>query len=98
MRQARLATKLDETPRPAPKSEVPVPAQQQVKQEVAPVTRELPLAQQDKKALSGPASAGPVNVPQPPVKAVELPQVVPKEQLAAQSATVGQEPTKRGRP
>jgi hypothetical protein len=98
VRQARLATKLDETPRPAPKSEVPVTAQQQqVRQEVAPVTRELPLAQQDKKALSGPASAGPVNVPQPPVKTVELSQVLPKEQVAAQSASaaVAQEPTKQ---
>ena len=98
VRQARPATKLDETPRPAPKSEVPVPAQQQVKQEVTPVTREVPLAQQDKKALSGTASAGPVNVPEPPTKAVELPQVAPKEQLAAQSATVAQQPAKEAVP
>ena len=98
--QARPATKPDETPRPAPRSEIAIPAQQHVKQEVAPVTRELPLAQQDKKALSAPASAGPVNVPQPAVKAVEPPQVSPKEQVAAQSAsaTVAQEPTKQAVP
>jgi hypothetical protein len=95
VRQARPATKLDETPRPAPKSENAIPAQQHVKQEVAAVTRELPLTQQDKKALSAPASAGPANVPQAAVKAVEPSQVLPMEQVVAQSATVGQEPIKQ---
>jgi len=96
VRQARPATKTDETLRPAPKNEVPVPAQQQVKQEVTPVTRELlPPAQQDKKALSAPASAGPVNVPQQAMKAVEPSQVSPKEQVVAQSATAAQEPIKQ---
>lgn len=76
--QVRPAVRLDEALRPA-RGEVPVLTQQQ--------------AQQD-KTLSASAPAGPVTVSQAPAKAVELPQVAPKEELAAQSAAVVQEPPK----
>jgi hypothetical protein len=99
VKQSQPAARADETPKTAPKpaqQAVASPATQQVKLEVAPITRELPPAQPDKKTLSAPSSAaGPVTVPQAPEKAVEPSQVSPKEQVATQLAVVAQEPPKK---